>query len=108
MGADRAAGMRPREGGGHEHIHCHVQPLSLATRSTHPEALALATYYFDGQPDAIFRERLYSMCELQADPQYGRCIQMRIYQLRHERRRGYVRLVAGRRPSSGARPTWRT
>jgi len=50
---DRAAGMLPREGGGHENIHCTLVPLSSNTR--------LAAFYFDGTPSAIFRFRFYEL-----------------------------------------------
>ena len=50
---DRERGMLPKEGGGHEHIHCTLLPLSEDSR--------LAAFYFDGQPQAIFRFRYYKM-----------------------------------------------
>jgi len=82
--ADRAAGLEPREGGGHEHIHCHVQRVALDADAgaSQPAAVMLASYYFDGCPERIFRERLYGLRELAADEQFGECVQMRIYQLR--------------------------
>lgn len=50
---DREAGMLPREGGGHEHMHCFLLPVSQKSR--------LAAFYFDGQPQAIFRLRYYRL-----------------------------------------------
>jgi CpeT/CpcT family (DUF1001) len=50
---DRRRGMLPREGGGHENIHCTLIPLSESTR--------LASFYFDGTPQAIFRFRYYEL-----------------------------------------------
>jgi hypothetical protein len=50
---DRQQGMHPREGGGHENIHCTLVPLSDSTR--------LASFYFDGTPSAIFRFRYYNL-----------------------------------------------
>jgi hypothetical protein len=50
---DRKQGMLPREGGGHENIHCTLVPLSDSTR--------LASFYFDGTPTAIFRFRYYEL-----------------------------------------------
>jgi CpeT/CpcT family (DUF1001) len=50
---DRRRGMLPREGGGHENIHCTLVPLSESTR--------LASFYFDGTPQAIFRFRYYEL-----------------------------------------------
>ena len=50
---DRKDGKLPRDGGGHEHIHCTLLPLSDESR--------LAAFYFDGQPNAIFRFRYYHL-----------------------------------------------
>lgn len=51
--ADRAEGLLPREGGGHEHIHCCLVPVNADSR--------LAAFYFDGVPGAIFRFRYYHL-----------------------------------------------
>jgi len=48
---DRKQGKLPREGGGHENIHCTLVPVEKNTR--------LAAFYFDGQPQAIYRFRYY-------------------------------------------------
>lgn len=50
---DRQEGMYPKEGGGHEHIHCMLIPVAENTR--------LAAFYFDGIPNAIFRFRFYHL-----------------------------------------------
>ena len=50
---DRQEGKLPREGGGHEHIHCTLIPVTKDSR--------LAAFYFDGQPRAIFRFRYYHL-----------------------------------------------
>ena len=50
---DRKEGMLPREGGGHEHIHCCLVPVAKDAR--------LAAFYFDGDPTAIFRFRFYKL-----------------------------------------------
>jgi len=50
---DRERGLLPREGGGHENIHCTLLPLTQNTR--------LAAFYFDGTPSAIFRFRFYEL-----------------------------------------------
>lgn len=50
---DRQEGMLPREGGGHEHIHCTLVPFSRMSR--------LAAFYFDGNPKKIFRFRYYEI-----------------------------------------------
>jgi len=49
--SDRQQGMLPREGGGHEHIHCTLVPVSKYER--------LAAFYFEGNPEKIFRFRFY-------------------------------------------------
>jgi CpeT/CpcT family (DUF1001) len=50
---DRRQNWTPREGGGHEHIHCSLIPVTNTSR--------LAAFYFDGQPTAIFRFRFYRL-----------------------------------------------
>ncbi|GJQ13256.1 hypothetical protein GpartN1_g5047.t1 [Galdieria partita] len=46
----------PREGGGHEHIHCAIQPLFCKPDG---HVLLFAKYYFNGNPDIVFRFRVY-------------------------------------------------
>ena len=84
--ADLQAGLAPREGGGHEHIHCHLQQLPMRTRrfAEAPTEYVLASYYFNGQPEKVFRERVYALQPLDSDGQFGRSIQMRIFRLRPE------------------------
>jgi hypothetical protein len=48
---DRKNGLLPREGGGHEHIHAVFVPVTQHAR--------LAAFYFDGNPNALFRFRYY-------------------------------------------------
>ena len=50
---DRRQNRLPREGGGHEHIHCTLVPVTRDSR--------LAAFYFDGAPTAIFRFRYYRL-----------------------------------------------
>ena len=50
---DRKHNLVPREGGGHEHFHCTLIPVTESTR--------LAAFFFDGNPDRIFRFRYYEM-----------------------------------------------
>lgn len=50
---DRRQNLQPREGGGHEHFHCTLVPVTESTR--------LAAFFFDGNPDRIFRFRYYEM-----------------------------------------------
>mmetsp|Transcript_4238 Transcript_4238/g.6685 ORF Transcript_4238/g.6685 Transcript_4238/m.6685 type:complete len:509 (+) Transcript_4238:412-1938(+) len=50
---DRRNDLEPREGGGHEHFHCTLVPVSETTR--------LAAFFFDGNPDRIFRFRFYEI-----------------------------------------------
>ena len=85
---DRCEGRLPGVGGGHEHIHCTLVPIpkiassSLSSsswmmmdddddtttttnsnnnRDTSAAAARLAAFYFDGQPDQIFRFRYYHL-----------------------------------------------
>ncbi|GFH46162.1 hypothetical protein CTEN210_02636 [Chaetoceros tenuissimus] len=68
--ADRQQQKLPREGGGHEHFHVTLIPLSIeklpeymfpnGKESDNCGAL-IAAYYFDGMPNRIFRLRLYSI-----------------------------------------------
>ena len=62
---DRRNNLLPREGGGHENIHCTlvpvaVEPIIRYVRSDTRQA-RLAAFYFDGLPYRIFRFRLYSL-----------------------------------------------
>ena len=85
--ANEAEGLFPREGGGHEHIHCMLTPFEIADDDDAPTATrrhVLATYYFNGNPFAVFRERLYGFDELSDDPQFGACVRMSIYKIRPE------------------------
>ena len=75
--ADRTAHrppLTPREGGGHEHIHCTLVPVDDVAVPSSPAAAAmrpyvregaqlvrLAAFYFDGLPERIFRFRLYAL-----------------------------------------------
>jgi hypothetical protein len=60
---ERAQGLEAGPSGGHEQIHCILQPLpdlpntGLGMDTTH---ILGATYYFDNKPEAVFRCRLYS------------------------------------------------
>lgn len=76
---DAAAGLAPREGGGHEHIRCSVQRLSAP--SGIGEAL-LADYRFPTRGDASFRTRLYTVSAAEGEGGANRVCQsltMRIY-----------------------------
>ena len=79
--AEQIAGLSPRAGGGHEHIHCSLQRVSVADAPVLTNHV-LATYYFDGDRAKIFRQRLYALDALPRDPQFGACVRMRIYKLR--------------------------
>jgi len=48
---DRKNGLLPRDGGGHEHFHCTLVPVTESSR--------LAAFFFDGNPNRIFRFRYY-------------------------------------------------
>ena len=63
---DRQRGLLPREGGGHEQIHCilvPVEPVLVDNDKTTTTATAarLAAFYFDGIPQRIFRFRYYQL-----------------------------------------------
>eukprot|EP00170_Pyropia_yezoensis_P009369 contig_41261_g9404 len=68
---ERAAGLFPREGGGHEHIHCTLTPLG--------DGWLFAKYYFNGDPSVVFRSRLYRVTPVVGSP-VG-LLEMRIYRL---------------------------
>ena len=81
--ANEAEGLYPREGGGHEHIHCMLTPVDIEDAAPPANRRhVLATYYFNGNPFAVFRERLYGFDALAEDPQFGPCVRMSIYRLR--------------------------
>lgn len=75
--AERAAGMLPREHGGHEHIHCSLRLIG--------DDLLFAKYYFNGDPREVFRSRLY---KVHVSDRYERgLIEMRIYRFYEETER---------------------
>jgi hypothetical protein len=80
---EQARGLSPREGGGHEHIHCVLSPVTFSDASADGKHL-LASYYFNGEPTAVFRQRLYELDALERDPQFGRCVRMKIFRMRPE------------------------
>jgi hypothetical protein len=75
--SDRKSGMLPREGGGHEHFHVTLLPISpsLFPLDVFPIegkgganidiesscGVVVAAYYFDGMPNRIFRLRMYTL-----------------------------------------------
>lgn len=82
--SERAAGLAPREGGGHEHIHCRLQPVDLHHPGGSSVTHVLSSYYFDGQPERVFRARLYELRAVADDADFGECIEMAIYRLREQ------------------------
>jgi hypothetical protein len=72
---DRKQNMLPREGGGHEHIHCTLIPLTNTSR--------LAAFYFDGAPQRMFRFRYYELLPSTSDTR-GTRMEMRLYTLNPE------------------------
>lgn len=56
---DRKEGRLPREGGGHEQIHCLLVPVLPVGNKKKAAAARLAAFYFDGIPQRIFRFRYY-------------------------------------------------
>ena len=85
--AERRAGVEPREGGGHEHIHCTVRQLpgKLGQGSLGYAGVCLvAMYYFNGDPRQLFRARCYTLHDA-APPSRscggGEVLQMRLWRL---------------------------
>jgi len=93
--ADKLAGMPPRQGGGHEHIHCHMQPLAVrgAGGAARGPTTLLATYHFAGRGPKPFRQRVYTLRPLSAQPAVGApAVEMQIFRLTDETE---ARLLAG-------------
>jgi len=74
---DRQNGLTPREGGGHENIHCTLLPLppplsedneneesNSSNNSTNIMGRVVAAFYFNGMPQQIFRLRLYTLYQI--------------------------------------------
>ena len=71
--------LTPREGGGHEHIHCTLVPVDDVAVPSSPSSIIrqyvredaqmvrLAAFYFDGLPERIFRFRLYALWDASTD-----------------------------------------
>ena len=83
--SDRKNGMKPKEGGGHEHFHVTLIPIETEIlpfdlfpndMSTDLYGAVLASYYFDGAPNRIFRLRLYTFVETEDD-----LVEMKLYSL---------------------------
>ncbi len=92
---DRNHGLVPAEGGGHEHIHCVLCPAppSLTTadngrqqqqRTQQKEQWVLAAFYFNGNPKAIFRFRMYKLISLQLNDDDGDRVRMKLHTLMPE------------------------
>lgn len=62
---DRQHGLTPGAGGGHEHIHCTLVPCpdfgDDAEGDTRRSRWILAAFYFNGNPQQIFRFRAYQL-----------------------------------------------
>lgn len=74
IASQRRMGMGPREGGGHEHIHCSITPVS--------SELLFARYYFNGDPSIVFRSRLYHVTV--SDSSDRGIVEMRIFRFYEE------------------------
>jgi hypothetical protein len=68
--SDRKNGLLPREGGGHEHFHVTLLPISADRFPANlfpvkdiesSRGVVVAAYYFDGMPNRIFRLRMYTL-----------------------------------------------
>jgi hypothetical protein len=81
---DRKQNLLPREGGGHENFHCTLIPVSETGR--------LAAFYFDGNPQRIFRFRYYELLPSSSDDNSGSAtsttrttnVEMKLYTLHPE------------------------
>lgn len=73
----RKLGIQPREGGGHEHIHCSLVQLS--------DDMLFARYYFNGDPSVVFRSRLYKVYA--SDETEHGVVEMRIFRFYEETER---------------------
>lgn len=73
---DRIQGLLPREGGGHENIHCSLIPVADDAR--------LAAFYFDGTPKAIFRFRYYKLVPASQENSTGSAVDTVLYTLNPE------------------------
>lgn len=71
---ERAAGMQPGDGGGHEHIHCSIVQVA--------PTLLFARYYFNGDPARVFRSRLYAVTP--SDRCERGIVEMRIFRFYEE------------------------
>lgn len=71
---ERSRNILPGEGGGHEHIHCKIEPIG--------NDMLFARYYFNGEPTRVFRTRVYSV----SPGTSGRTgiVEMRIFRLYEE------------------------
>mmetsp|Transcript_18337 Transcript_18337/g.73495 ORF Transcript_18337/g.73495 Transcript_18337/m.73495 type:complete len:347 (-) Transcript_18337:2605-3645(-) len=76
---ERQKGIKPREGGGHEHIHCQLKLISDPTLN---DNIIFAKYYFDGNPRAVFRSRIYKVWPVLNEE--SRELNMRIFRLYEE------------------------
>eukprot|EP00550_Attheya_septentrionalis_P000591 CAMPEP_0198285778 /NCGR_PEP_ID=MMETSP1449-20131203/5023_1 /TAXON_ID=420275 /ORGANISM="Attheya septentrionalis, Strain CCMP2084" /LENGTH=387 /DNA_ID=CAMNT_0043983333 /DNA_START=144 /DNA_END=1307 /DNA_ORIENTATION=+ len=77
---DRSNQMLPREGGGHEHIHCTLVPILSDEQEPDYNKMhysVLAAFYFDGLPQRIFRFRRYALTTTNASQE----VQMKLYTL---------------------------
>lgn len=70
---DREKGLLPREGGGHENFHCTLIPVSEFGR--------LAAFYFDGNPQRIFRFRYYQLLPITKSSTNETSVEMKLYTL---------------------------
>ena len=80
---NEAAGLTPRHGGGHEHIHCALRHGLEATATARQQRRqpGVATYTSAGR-EYVFRERLYKFDAIAEGERFGTCLRMSIYKLR--------------------------
>lgn len=58
----------------HEHIHCRIQTVPGIKQ----DGVLFATYYYDGNPDIVYRRRLYTLSHVGDD---AKTLEMQIYKM---------------------------
>ncbi|PXF45073.1 hypothetical protein BWQ96_05175 [Gracilariopsis chorda] len=59
----------------HEHVHCRLQPLLNEDLAPPGHAAVFATYYYNGNPDIVYRRRLYTLSDEED------AVEMRVYKM---------------------------
>eukprot|EP00586_Coscinodiscus_wailesii_P016208 CAMPEP_0172513954 /NCGR_PEP_ID=MMETSP1066-20121228/256626_1 /TAXON_ID=671091 /ORGANISM="Coscinodiscus wailesii, Strain CCMP2513" /LENGTH=296 /DNA_ID=CAMNT_0013294429 /DNA_START=54 /DNA_END=941 /DNA_ORIENTATION=+ len=82
---DRQNSRLPGDGGGHEHFHCTLLPLSSSSSSIPSlpvdSRLLLAVYYLNADPSIIFRMRVYAFAAEDKDDERDTVVRTRLFHL---------------------------